>query len=74
MIVSMVLAGEEVLEAYESLLLDIIEPWEAEDERRSEERMLEKERDWKRCCLEGILNDVEVDVKFGSVMEWGGMM
>jgi len=44
----MVLTGDEVLEAYESLLLDIIEPREAEDERRREDRRLEKERDWNR--------------------------
>lgn len=29
-------------------MLDMIEPCDAEDERRRELRMLEKERDWKR--------------------------
>lgn len=48
MIASMVLACDEVLEAYESLLLDIIEPREAEDDRRSDDRKLEKESEWKR--------------------------
>lgn len=44
----MVLIGDEVLEAYESLLLDNIEPWDADEERRRDDRMLENERDWKR--------------------------
>jgi hypothetical protein len=48
MIALMVLIGDEELEAYESRLLDIMEPWDVEDERRRELRMLEKERDWKR--------------------------
>jgi len=43
----MVLIGDE-LETYESRLLDIIEPCDAEDERRRELRMLENESDWKR--------------------------
>lgn len=47
-IASMVLIGDEVLEAYESLLLDNIEPWDADEERRRDDRMLENERDWKR--------------------------
>lgn len=44
----MVLIGDEELEAYESRLLDIMEPCDAEDERRRELRMLENESDWKR--------------------------
>jgi hypothetical protein len=52
-----VLIGDEVLEAYESLLLDIIEPWDADEERRREDRRLEKERDWKRVVR--ILVDVD---------------
>jgi hypothetical protein len=48
MIASIVLAGDEVLEAYESLLLEAIELREAEDDRRREDRKLEKEREWKR--------------------------
>jgi hypothetical protein len=48
MMALMVLIGDEELEAYESRLLDMIEPCEVEDERRRELRMLEKERDWKR--------------------------
>ncbi len=52
----MVLMGDEVLEAYESLLLDIMEPCDADEERRREDRRLEKERDWKREVR--ILNDV----------------
>lgn len=56
-IASIVLIGDEVLEAYESLLLDIIEPWDAEEERRREDRRLEKERDWKRVVR--ILVDVD---------------
>jgi hypothetical protein len=43
-----VLIGDEELEAYESRLLDMMEPCEIEDERRRELRMLEKERDWNR--------------------------
>lgn len=52
----MVSIGDEVFDAYESLLLDIIELLEVEDERRREERMLEKESEWKR--VERILNFV----------------
>jgi hypothetical protein len=48
MIALIVLTGEDELEAYESRLLDIIEPLEVEEDRRRELRMLEKDRDWKR--------------------------
>ena len=44
----MVLIGDEELEAYESRLLDDMEPCDVEDERRRELRMLENESDWKR--------------------------
>ena len=40
-----VVIGEEVFEAYELRLLDILEPLEGEEERRKEVRMLEKEMD-----------------------------
>lgn len=49
MIALMVLTGpDEVLEAYEWRLLDVIELSDAERELRREVRMLEKEREWKR--------------------------
>jgi hypothetical protein len=48
MMALMVLIGDEELEAYESRLLDNMEPCDAEDERRRELRMLENESDWKR--------------------------
>ncbi len=48
MMALIVLIGDEELEAYESRLLDMMEPCEIEDERRRELRMLEKERDWNR--------------------------
>ncbi|KAL5313838.1 hypothetical protein ACEPPN_018261 [Leptodophora sp. 'Broadleaf-Isolate-01'] len=44
----MVLTGDDELEAYESLLLDMMEPLDPDDERRSDDLMLEKEREWKR--------------------------
>ena len=40
--------AEEPLDAYESQLLDRTDPVELDLERRKEERMLEKEREWKR--------------------------
>jgi hypothetical protein len=50
MIALIVLMGDEELEAYESRLLDIMELFEGDEERRREVRMLEKEEemDWKR--------------------------
>jgi len=48
MMALIVLTGDEELEAYESRLLDIMDPWDADDERLRELRMLENERDWKR--------------------------
>lgn len=47
MIALMVLMGDE-LETYESRLLDIMELFDVDDERRMEVRMLEKEEemDW----------------------------
>jgi hypothetical protein len=65
MMALMALIGDEVLEAYESRLLDIIEPWDVEDERRRELRMLEKERDWKRVVR--ILAD-------GKKVDWRSCM
>lgn len=55
----MVLTGEEVLEAYEFRLLEIMELSDADLELRKEVRMLEKERDWKRVVR--ILTDEVVD-------------
>ena len=40
----MVLIGDDEFEAYESLLLDIMDRCDADEERRRELRMLEKER------------------------------
>lgn len=48
MMALIVLTGEEELEAYESLLLDMMDPLEPDDERRREDLMLEKDREWKR--------------------------
>lgn len=48
MMALMVLTGDEELEAYESRLLDMMEPLDPDDERRSDDLKLEKERDWKR--------------------------
>ena len=45
MMALMVLIGDDEFEAYESLLLDIMDRCDADDERRRELRMLEKERD-----------------------------
>jgi len=44
----MVLTGDDELEAYESRLLDMMEPFEPDDERRSDDLKLEKDREWKR--------------------------
>ncbi|TAQ88336.1 hypothetical protein B7494_g3338 [Chlorociboria aeruginascens] len=43
-----VVTGEEELEINESLLLDIPERVDADEERRRDERMLEKDSDGKR--------------------------
>lgn len=51
MMALMVLMGDDEVEAYESRLPDMMEPCEADDERRRDERMLEKEREWKREVL-----------------------
>jgi len=48
MIALIVVMGEDVLDAYESRLLDIEELLDGEDARRRDERMVEKERDWNR--------------------------
>jgi len=48
MIALIVVMGEDVLDAYESRLLDIEELFEGEDARRRDERMVEKESDWNR--------------------------
>lgn len=50
MIALMVLIGDTEFETYESRLLDIMEPWDVDDERRRELRMLEKERDGNRVA------------------------
>jgi len=51
MMALIVLMGDEELDAYESRLLDIVERFDVDDERRREERMEEKESDWKRVVL-----------------------
>jgi len=45
-----VLIGDELFEAYESRLRDIMDPSDGDLERRKDVRMLEKEEeiDWKR--------------------------
>lgn len=43
-----VFIGEEVEDAYESRLLDIIELFDGEEVRWKDVRMVEKDRDWKR--------------------------
>jgi len=50
MIALIVLIGDELFEAYESQLLDIVDPSDGDLERRKDVRMLEKEEeiDWKR--------------------------
>jgi len=48
MMALIVLMGDDVFEAYELRLLDIIELFDGEDVRRNEVRMVEKDRDWKR--------------------------
>jgi hypothetical protein len=50
MIALIVLIGDELFEAYESRLLDIMDPSDGDLERRKDVRMLEKEEeiDWKR--------------------------
>jgi len=63
MMALMVLIGDEELEAYESRLLDIMEPCEVEDERRRELRMLENESDWKR-----VVRILAVEIETGG---WG---
>jgi len=45
MMALIVLMGDDELEAYESRLLDIMDPCDADDERLRELRMLENERD-----------------------------
>jgi len=45
MMALIVLMGDEELDAYESRLLDIVERFDVDDERRREERMEEKESD-----------------------------
>ncbi len=66
----MVLTGDEELEAYESRLLDMMEPLDPDDERRSDDLKLEKERLWKRvvrifaselCCWVEVREDVLID-------------
>lgn len=48
MMALIVLMGDDVFEAYELRLLDIIELFDGEDVRRNEVRMVEKDSDWKR--------------------------
>lgn len=48
MIALIVLTGDDELEAYESLLLDMMEPLEPDEERRSDDLKLEKDREWNR--------------------------
>jgi len=70
MIALIVLMGDDVFEAYEFRLLDIMESFDGEELRRKDVRMVEKERDWKRegrifadtsldetCCEEGCVFD-----------------
>jgi hypothetical protein len=45
MMALMVLMGDVVFEAYESRLLDMMEPFDVDDERRRDVRRLEKESD-----------------------------
>jgi len=48
MMALIVLTGDDVLEAYELRLLDIMELFDGEELRRSDVRMVEKDNDWKR--------------------------
>jgi hypothetical protein len=62
MIALIVSIGDEELEAYESRLLDIMELFDGEEERRREVRMLEKLRDWKREVRIFAVDDFEMIV------------
>jgi len=55
--------AEEEFDAYESRLLDMTEPWDADDLRR-EVRRLEKESEWKRVVR--ILNVFLCEVYWGE--------
>ena len=72
MIALIVSIGDEVLEAYEFRLLDIMEASDADRELRREVRMLEKERDWKRVVrilTDGVasleMDELEMDEEVG---------